>query len=96
MHTEIVLSLRMAQDSRALVPLHRFLRVCTYAAAGIITVACAHGTTRARQKANREQRTKTKTDELVEKNSARRREHKTKGEEGGRKEGRERKQKGKR
>ncbi len=93
MHTEIVLSLRMTQGSGALVPLHRFLCVCTYAAAEIIRVACVDGT---RQKANREQRTKTKSDEAVEKNSARRRELKTKGEEGGRKEGKERKQKEKR
>ncbi len=71
-HTEIVLSQRMAQDSRALVPLHRFLCVCTYAAAEIITVACAHGTARARQKAIRVQRNKTKTDQSFKKCEAQR------------------------
>ncbi len=66
-HTEIVLSLRIALIGCALEKLHRFLCVCTHAAAEIITVACAHGTARARQKAIRVQRTKTKTDQSFEK-----------------------------
>jgi hypothetical protein len=79
-HTDIALSQRMALIGCALVPLHCFLCVCTYAAAEIIRVACADDTARARQKAKKERRTKTKTDKSVEKNGARRREHKTKGE----------------
>ncbi len=50
LRTETALSIRIALIGCALVPLHRFLCVCTYAAAGIITVACARGTARARQK----------------------------------------------
>jgi hypothetical protein len=52
-HTKIVLSRRIALIGRALVPLHPFLRILTYAEAVLITDPFAHGTNPATQEAVR-------------------------------------------